>query len=79
MTTYNEIGWKKTIAPLRIGLTTFRNYWAALLEWREREKLRANLYDLSDRELHDIGIARDQIEYFVSNRFIDPRGVVYPP
>lgn len=75
-TTYNAIGWRKTIAPLRFGWTAFRSYWAALLDWREREKLRANLYDLSDRELHDIGIARDQIDYFVSNGFIDPRSVV---
>jgi uncharacterized protein YjiS (DUF1127 family) len=44
-------------------------------ERRERERLRAVLYGLSDWELKDIGIARDQIDYVASNRGIDPRGI----
>ena len=31
-------------------------YWNAFQEWRKRERLRADLCDLSDRELMDIGI-----------------------
>ena len=38
-------------------------YWDAFLEWRKREKLRATLDDLSDRELQDIGIGRSEIDY----------------
>jgi uncharacterized protein YjiS (DUF1127 family) len=48
------------------------------MEWRERRKLRANLYDLSDRELQDIGIARGEVDYVASNRSVDPRGAVFP-
>jgi hypothetical protein len=39
----------------------------------ERQKLRAALFDLSHRELMDIGIARDEIDYIASQRSIDPR------
>ena len=38
-------------------------------------RLRTELYDLSDRELMDIGITRGEIDYFASNRGIDPRGI----
>jgi hypothetical protein len=37
------------------------------------QKLRAALFGLSDRELMDIGIARDEIDYVASHRSIDPR------
>ena len=53
----------------------FKRYWGAFQERRERERLRAVLYGLSDWELKDIGIARDQIEYVALNRSIDPRGI----
>jgi uncharacterized protein YjiS (DUF1127 family) len=39
----------------------------------ERQKLRAALFGLSDRELMDIGIARDEIDYIASHRSMDPR------
>ena len=50
-------------------------YWNAFQEWRKRQRLRANLSDLSDRELMDIGITRGEIDYVASNRAIDPRGI----
>ena len=34
----------------------------------------ANLCDLSDRELMDIGITRSEIDYIASHRGCDPRG-----
>jgi uncharacterized protein YjiS (DUF1127 family) len=43
-------------------------YWDAFQERRERQKLRATLSDLSDRELVDIGTARGEIDYIVSRR-----------
>jgi uncharacterized protein YjiS (DUF1127 family) len=53
----------------------FGGYWAALQEWRRREKLRADLSYLNDFELNDIGITRGEIDYVVSNCSIDPRGI----
>jgi uncharacterized protein YjiS (DUF1127 family) len=50
-------------------------YWDAFQERRERQKLRATLSDLSDRELTDIGTTRGEIDYAASHRGNDPRGV----
>jgi uncharacterized protein YjiS (DUF1127 family) len=49
-------------------------YWDAFCEWRKRERLRTQLYQLTDGELIDIGITRGEIDYVVSNRTIDPTG-----
>jgi uncharacterized protein YjiS (DUF1127 family) len=51
-------------------------YWNAFQEWRKRQRLLANLCDLSDRELMDIGITRSEIDYLASHRGCDPRGVL---
>jgi uncharacterized protein YjiS (DUF1127 family) len=53
----------------------FMGYWDAFQERRQRERLRAALSDLSDRELMDIGTTRGEIDYVASNRDIDPRGI----
>jgi uncharacterized protein YjiS (DUF1127 family) len=50
-------------------------YWNTFQEWRKREKLRTQLYRLTDSELIDIGITRGEIEYVASNRGVDPRGI----
>jgi len=47
----------------------------AFHQWRKRDRLRTELYGLNDRELMDIGITRGEIDYFASNRGIDPRGI----
>jgi uncharacterized protein YjiS (DUF1127 family) len=47
--------------------------WGAFQERRKRQRLRATLYDLSDRELMDIGTTRGEIDYIALNRSIDPR------
>ena len=52
-----------------------RRCWDALQERRNREKVRAALYGLNGRDLHDIGISHGDIEYVVSNPDIDPRGI----
>src|SRR5260221_3274256 len=54
-------------------------YWHAFLEWRKRQRLRATLCDLSDRELMDIGTTRGEIDYAASNRSFDPRGIRSTP
>ena len=50
----------------------------ALQERRRRAKVRAALYALNGRDLHDIGIAHGDIEYVVANLDIDPRGIPSP-
>ena len=55
--------------------TPLETYWNAFQEWRKRQRLRATLCDLSDRELMDIGTTRGEIDDVASNRSIDPRGV----
>jgi len=46
--------------------------WGAFRQWRKRDRLRTELFGLNDRELMDIGITRGEIDYFASNRGIDP-------
>jgi uncharacterized protein YjiS (DUF1127 family) len=53
----------------------FMGHWRAFQAWRERERIRTELLSLSDRELRDIGIRHGEIDYFVSNRTVDPRGI----
>ena len=52
-----------------------RGCWNALQERRKRAKVRAALYGLNGRDLHDIGISHGDIEYVASNPDIDPRGI----
>ena len=73
-TTYGATGLGQTAASTWRFSSFFKRYWDAFQERREHERLRAALYGLSDWELKDIGIARDQIDYVASNRGIDPRG-----
>jgi uncharacterized protein YjiS (DUF1127 family) len=68
-------GLGQTAVSTRRVSSFYKRYWGAFQERREHERLRAALYGLSDWELKDIGIARDQIDYVASNRGIDPRGI----
>jgi uncharacterized protein YjiS (DUF1127 family) len=74
-TTYSATGLARMTASTRRVSCAFKNFWGAFQEWRKWERLRANLCNLSDRELMDIGIARGEIDYVTSNRSIDPRGI----
>jgi uncharacterized protein YjiS (DUF1127 family) len=74
-TTYGATGLGQTAASTRRLSSFFKRYWRAFQERRERRMLRAALCDLSDRELMDIGTTRGEIDYVVSNRGIDPRGI----
>ena len=51
-------------------------YWNAFQERRKRRRLQANLCDLSDRELMDIGITRGEVDYIASHRDCEPRGIL---
>ena len=70
---------RRILVAVRLVPTALACCRDALLEWRKREKLRATLSDLSDRELLDIGIARGEVDYVACNRTIDPRSAVLPP
>jgi uncharacterized protein YjiS (DUF1127 family) len=60
-----------TAASTPSASSLLERYWRAFQEWRRRESLRANLHDLSDRELMDIGVTRGEIDYIARHRAID--------
>lgn len=72
-TPYNVSGSRQTFLAVRLGSSLFGKCRLALGEWRKRQRMRAMLFDLSDRELHDIGISRGEIDYLALNRNFDPR------
>jgi uncharacterized protein YjiS (DUF1127 family) len=74
-TIYGATGLGQMAASTQRVSSFFWRYWDAFQERRERQRLQATLYDLSDRELMDIGTTRGEIDYVASNRSIDPRGV----
>ena len=76
---YSLVELTQTLMPARLGLTFLKSSWGALQEWRTRQRLRATLYGLSDRELLDIGTTRGEINFVASNRGIDPRGPLIGP
>ena len=45
-------------------------YWDAFQQWRKRERLRTRLWQLTEREVTDIGITRGDIDYIASKRGI---------
>jgi uncharacterized protein YjiS (DUF1127 family) len=51
-------------------------YWNAVQEWRKRRRVLANLCQLSDRELMDIGTTRGENDYVASHQDRDPRGAL---
>ena len=60
-----------TAASTRSVLRLLNGYWRAFQERLERQRLRACLRDLGERQLMDIGIARSEIEYIAAHRAID--------
>ena len=74
-TIYRLAEWRQAFSPAPFGWSLFGNLCAAFLDWRERQRVRNRLQDLSDWELQDIGISRGEIDYFASNRDSDPRGI----
>jgi len=58
-------------ALTRSALSLLERYWRGFQERRQRQGSRASLHDLSDRELMDIGVRRDEIDYIAPHRAID--------
>ena len=75
MSTIHETTELGPVTAKRQVYSPLETYWNAFQEWRKRQRLRANLCDLSDRELMDIGITRGEIDYVASHRGSDPRGI----
>ena len=74
-TIYQTTGLVQTTDSQRRNVSVFRNCWNAFQEWRKWERLRRDLYSLSDQELKDIGITYGEIDYVASNQNTDPRGI----
>jgi uncharacterized protein YjiS (DUF1127 family) len=75
MTTIHDAGELGQAAVSISGLSGFfRKCRHTIREWRDRERLRTALDQLSDKELRDIGITRGEIDYVArAARSIDPR------
>jgi uncharacterized protein YjiS (DUF1127 family) len=56
-TTFRTTGLARSTGSTRRFFSLFRSYCGAFQEWHKRERLRADLCGLNDRELQDIGIA----------------------
>jgi uncharacterized protein YjiS (DUF1127 family) len=55
----------------RSVLSLLKRYWRAFQERHRRQRLRATLHDLSDRELVDIGLTRAEIDCIAASRAFD--------
>lgn len=55
-------------APIRGFLKVLQRYWR---ESRERRRARVTLYDLSERELRDIGMTSTELNHIVARRSSD--------
>ncbi|SDN05194.1 DUF1127 domain-containing protein [Afipia sp. GAS231] len=62
---------RPTAVSTRTFLRLLERTWRAFGEWRQRQRSRTTLHDLSDRELKDIGVTRDEIDYIAPHRAID--------
>ena len=60
-----------TAASTRSVLSLLKRYWRAFQARHQRQGLRAALPDLSDRQLMDIGLTRDEIDYITPRLAID--------
>lgn len=58
-------------ASTRSILSSLKTYWRAFQERRQRERLRVSLHHLTERELMDIGLTRNDIDYIVVHRAIE--------
>ena len=55
----------------RSVLSLLKRYWRAFQERCQRQRLRATLHDLSERELMDIGVTSTDIDYIAAHRAFD--------
>ena len=60
-----------TAASTRSVLSLLKRYWRAFQARRQRESSGTALPDLSDKQLIDIGLTRDEIDYITPQLAID--------
>jgi uncharacterized protein YjiS (DUF1127 family) len=73
-TIYDSRELRQATASIGGIFSIVRAIWQSIQEWRERKRTRNALEDLSDKELHDIGITRGEIDFVArGSRSIDPR------
>jgi uncharacterized protein YjiS (DUF1127 family) len=60
-----------TAASTRSVLSLLKRYWRAFQARRQRESSGTDLPDLSDKQLIDIGLTRDEIDYITPQLAID--------
>jgi uncharacterized protein YjiS (DUF1127 family) len=77
-TIYVTTGFEQSTSPIRRALKLVENYRSMFRERQKRSSLRRSMYNLSDRELQDIGTTRGEIEYVASSRFVDLRSNPIP-
>ena len=68
MSTIRGITELRPVTTRRPVYSPLEAYWKAFQEWRRRRRSLANLRDLTDRELMDIGITRGEIDCLASRR-----------
>ena len=60
-----------TAVPTRNVFGLLERYWRAFWQWRQRQRSPASVHELSDKELMDIGLTRDDIDHIAPHRAID--------
>lgn len=60
-----------TAVSTRSVLSLLKRCWLAHRERRQRQGLRSSLLDLSDKELMDIGLTRDEVDCIAPQRAIE--------
>ena len=60
-----------TAASTRSVLSLLKRYWRTFREQRQRQSLRSALLHLSESQLMDIGVTRDEIDQFIPQQAID--------
>lgn len=64
-----ETGSKATSTRNVLGL--LQRCWRAFQQWRQRQRLRTSLDDLSERALEDIGLTPGNIDHIVARRTME--------
>ena len=75
MSTINETTELRPASAKRQVYSPLEIYWDEFRAWRKRKKLQARLWQLTDRELADIGITHNEIDYVVSHGCRDLRSI----
>ena len=74
-TTVGRTGFAQTTGSTSGVFSFLERCWGAVQRSRKRAQLRTELCGLNDGELQDIGVARGEIDYIVSNHDACRQGV----